>query len=168
MLFKLVRNVDQQALHEWPAWGQYYVPSDIESLVAFGYDRETVRSALKAVGWSDDYWFPIPDHAPVGTFEFEHRQALFHTRDGVAIEGYVYNSGHSIGLFGRSEVWVINSDFLDLFEDEKSEILRDLQLPPETDLLPLSYNIRALGGRNLFPNNGANKSEMATPRNPSD
>lgn len=153
MNFKLVRDIDRQALEEWPAWGQYYKLGDVDLLAKFGYERTIVVAAIEAVGWSDDYWFPIPHEAPVGTFEFEHRRALFHTKDGIEIQGYVYNFGHSIGLFGRRETWIINDSLLDLFEEERSAILEDLQINPEADLLPLRFDIEALGGLRFFPHN---------------
>lgn len=153
MDFKLVKDVDAHTLDEWPAWAQFYERRDIDTLANHGCDREAVQVALEAVGWSDDYWFPIPEGAPLGAFEFEHRKALFRTPDGVEISGYVYNSGHSIGLFGRSDIWVINEDFLDLYEDERPAILEDLEIGVGVDLLPLEFEMEELGGKRVFPKN---------------
>ena len=49
MEFKLVRDVKRLSLEEWPAWGQYYMPSDIDLLANHGYDRDTVRAAIEDV-----------------------------------------------------------------------------------------------------------------------
>lgn len=152
MHFKLIQDVDRTAFEKNPAWGQYYEPGDIDMLAACGYDREEVYQAIKAVNWSDDYWFPIPESADAGLFQFERRHASFRTPGGRIIEGYVVNEGHAIGLFGSSYHWIINANLMEMFEDEKLRILEDLGFQIDEKLLPLHYEIRALGGEKVFPN----------------
>lgn len=151
MHFKLIREVDRAALEESAAWGQYYEPEDIDTLAECGYDREMVHDAIKAVDWSDDYWFPIPDSAKAGLFQFEHRRAQFRTPSGHTLDGYVCNEGHAIGLFGSDDYWIINQNLMEMFEDKRSQILKDLGLKADEDLLPLHYEIRALGAAKTFP-----------------
>ena len=152
MHFKLIKDVDRAALEERAAWGQYYEPDDINTLAECGYNREEVYEAIKAVNWSDDYWFPIPNSADAGLFQFEHRRASFKTPSGRAIDGYVCNEGHAIGLFGSSEHWVINQSLMEMFDDERAQILEDLGLESDENLLPLHYDVCALGGAKVFPN----------------
>ena len=151
MNFRLIRDIDRDALEESAAWGQYYEPGDIDTLAQCGYDHQVVHDAIKAVDWSDDYWFPIPDSADAGLFQFEHRRAQFRTPDGHMLDGYVCNEGHAIGLFGSGDYWIINQNLMDMFEDERERILEDLGLNPDEDLLPLYYEVHALGGARTFP-----------------
>lgn len=149
--FKLVKHIGKEALSEWPAWGQYHEPGDIDSLVECGYDREGVRSKIEATGWSDAYWFPIPDGVIEGTFAFEVRRTSFRTPKGKGIQGYICDGGHAIGLFGQNQEWIINANLLDMFEEERVEMLRDLGLDPEEELLPLEYEHPAFDVKRIFP-----------------
>jgi len=151
MHFKLIDNVDKEALLEWPAWGQYDEPDDIESLVGLGYDRELVRSRIEATGWSDRYWFPIPEGAPPGMFRYEQRRAYFHNSKGRRFAGYVMDEGHAIGLFGKSREWLINVGLLSLFDAEKAGACADLGLESGEDLLPLFYEVHGQGEAHIFP-----------------
>ena len=154
MKFRLINNVDREALLEWPVWGQYYQPGDIDSLAECGYDKDLVRSSIEATGWSDDYWFPVPDGTAVGKFTFEIRRAYFRHRKGNEFFGYVFNQGHAIGLFGHEDVWIINSNVLDWFDEDLPRALLDLGLQPNDKLLPVEYCLPELGGRRSFPDGG--------------
>ena len=150
--FRLVAWADRrEALEAWRAWGQYYEPGDIDVLAELGYDREVVRGAIEATGWSDDYWFPIPSGTPVGTFQFEVRRMTFKTPDDLEIEGWVNDSGHAVVLLGKSEEWGINAGLMDLYEEEKGRMLEDLGLAAGTVLFPLRYWMEELGGERVFP-----------------
>jgi hypothetical protein len=137
--FELIRHRDltAQSLRRHPAWAQYYEPGDVESLAALGYDREEVRAGLEACGWSDDFWFPIPSGTPWETFQFEVRLAHFSGAFEGQRCGYIVEGKHSIGLFGRSNEWIVNLNLLDVLEDELPELREDLDLAPDSPLLPL-------------------------------
>lgn len=151
MTFKLIREFNRETFKESAAWGQYYEPGDIDTLAECGYDRQLVHDAIKGIDWSDDYWFPIPESADAGLFQFEKRQAQFHTASGRILDGFVCNEGHAIGLFGLTDYWMINQNLMSMFEDKKSLIIQDLELRLDEDLLPLHYCIEALGSAKIFP-----------------
>jgi len=131
--------------------GGSITPGDIDTLAGCGYDRQEVHNAIEAVNWSDDYWFPIPDSVDAGLFQFEHRRASFKTPSGRTIDGYVCNEGHAVGLFGSRGHWVINQNLMETFDDEIAQILEDLGLKSDENLLPLNYDLHALGGKKVFP-----------------
>ena len=154
MNFRLTKKVSKADFEACKAWAQYYEPDDIEELAKLGYEKGIVRKEIEAVNWSDDYWFPIPEETPVGTFQFEKRKTKFKSTSGKEFSGYVFNRGHSIGLWGENEEWIINENLLDMYEDEKTAIHRGLSINESEDLLPLEYSIEALGGTKQFPRKG--------------
>ena len=142
MKFKLVKSeeITQQLLDEHSAWAQYYDPDDVESLVELEYDRSNVVKQLENVGWSDNYWFPIPHGTKIGIFQFEIRKAEFSTRNGKSLVGYYCDHGHAIGLYGKSQEWLVNLNLLDSHTKELPALLQDLGLNENT-LLPLEVQI---------------------------
>lgn len=107
MKFKLIKytELNRKYFEESLTWAQYYEPDDIDTLEELGFDRKVVSSQLESVGWSDEYWFAIPDKTKVGSFMFEHRKANFITKSGKNLSGYVVNSGHCVCLFGEKKEW---------------------------------------------------------------
>jgi len=143
MEFELVKysDLNRDRFVEHSTWAQYYEPDDIETLSSLGYSKEHVKLMIEFVGWSDDYWFPIPDETEVGLFQFEHRRANLKTPSGKVFDGYVINNGHSVCLFGKSQEWVINLNLLDLLQDEICDLRIDLGMDKDEELLPLEVKI---------------------------
>lgn len=123
------------------AWAQYYEPGDIDTLVELGFDRDDVQLKIERTGWSDDYWFPIPESTDFGSFMFEHRAARFETASGKTSNGYVVNRGHCICLFGSRQEWSININLLDLLQEELAELKSDIGLSENEQLLPIQVNV---------------------------
>lgn len=156
MKFELIKfdQLNQDCFDKFSTWAQYYEPDDIETLQSLGFDKSEVSRELEAVGYSDDYWFPIPNETSVGSFQFEHRKATFRTTGGIKLDGYVVNSGHAIGLFGANEEWVLNSNLLDTLEEEINDLKSDLGLNKNNELLPLKVIIPATKMEFIFGSNG--------------
>ena len=152
MQFDLVKFSELNKTHFEKAstWAQYYEPEDINALEEMGFNGLHVTQALENVGWSDDYWFAVPDNTPIGTFSFEYRKAQFKTKSGMTLNGYVVNSGHCICLYGAKQEWDININLLDLLEDEEYELKADLGLSVDDDLLPLKVKVLSMDLEFLF------------------
>jgi len=149
--FQLIRELTRECFRDHPVWAQYYEPGDIDTLEELGYERQIVTDMIKAVGWSDNYWFPIPADSPVGRFMFEVRRTSFESLSGDNFEGYVFNDGYSIGLFGHTDYWVINENLLKSYEADKASINQDIGVTTGFELLPLQYTDSA-GEKHSFPN----------------
>lgn len=152
MKFELIKYTDLNRKHfeESLTWAQYYEPDDIETLEELGFDRQVVSAELEKVGWSDEYWFAVPEETKVGSFMFEHRKANFVTESGKKIDGYVVNSGHCICLFGAEKEWDININLLDLLEEEIDDLRVDVGLKESEKLLPLEARISFKGVQFTF------------------
>lgn len=152
MKFKLIKytELNQKHFEEPHTWAQYYEPDDIDTLEELGFERKVVLAELESVGWSDEYWFAIPEKTKVGSFMFEHRKANFITKSGKHLSGYVVNSGHCVCLFGEEREWDININLLDLLEDEISDLKNDVGLAESEDLLPLKVSIPFKGIQFIF------------------
>ena len=70
MKFDLVHysKLNRESFSKCQTWAQYYEPDDIETLVDLGFNRNTVKTALENVGWSDEYWFAVPKRDSVWLF----------------------------------------------------------------------------------------------------
>ena len=145
MKFDLVKYtaLSRENFKQASTWAQYYQPEDIETLVQLGYERNEVTKTLEAVGWSDEYWFVVPDKADIGSFMFEYRKARFTTPADKKISGFVVDSGHCICLFGSKSEWVININLLDMLNEEINEIMEDIGLQPNDALLSLKVEVLA-------------------------
>lgn len=156
MKFELIKldQLNQDSFAKFSTWAQYYEPDDIETLKKLGFDKSEVSRALEAAGYSDDYWFPIPNETSIGSFQFEYRKAIFRTSDGINLNGYVVNSGHAIGLFGAKKEWILNINLLKTLEEEIDDLKLDLGLNKNNELLPLKVIIRASKSEFIFGSNG--------------
>jgi hypothetical protein len=92
---------------------------------------------------------------------FERRKALFRTPSGSELKGYVCNSGHAICLFGGTDRWVINQNLLDLYEEERDNILKDLDLEDSEELFPLEFELE--GRYMVFPRHRGEQGADVTP-----
>lgn len=155
MKFELIIYSDLNRKHfkESHTWAQYYEPDDISTLGELGFDRKAVSTELENVGWSDDYWFAVPDETEIGSFMFEHRKANFITKSGKQLSGYVVNSGHCVCLFGAEREWDININLLDLLEEEIGDLKADVGLAESEKLLPLDVSIPFKGVKFTFAEN---------------
>jgi len=156
MKFELIKfdQLNQSCFARFSTWAQYYEPDDIETLQNLGFDKSEISRELEVVGYSDDYWFPIPNETRIGSFQFEQRKAIFKTPGGINLDGYVVNSGHAIGLFGANEEWVLNINLLDALEEEIDDLKSDLGLNKNNELLPLKVIIPATKSEFIFGSNG--------------
>ncbi|MBW4965687.1 hypothetical protein KZZ04_04815 [Pseudoalteromonas sp. CR1] len=152
MKFKLIKYTDlnRNNFDESLTWAQYYEPSDIDTLEELGFDREIVTKEFEKVGWSDEYWFAVPEETEDGSFMFEHRKASFTTKSGKLLSGYVVNSGHCVCIFGAEEEWSINISLLDLLEEEIGDLKADIGLAESEELLPLKVSIPFKGVQFTF------------------
>lgn len=152
MKFELIKytELNRKNFEESLTWAQYYEPDDIDTLEELGFDRKEVSTELEKVGWSDEYWFAIPDETKIGSFMFEHRKANFITKSGKNLGGYVVNSGHCVCLFGVEKEWDININLLDLLEEEISDLKADVGLAGSEKLLPLEVSIPFKGVQFTF------------------
>lgn len=153
MDFRLLatRELGLSVYRQHSAWAQYYEPGDIERLEKVGYVAREVRRMIEATNWSDDFWFPIPENSQPGTFQFERRCAHIELRNGVTVEGYVENEGHSICLFGETKEWVINANLLELHEEELPALRLDLGLDLCAAILPAHVEVHCMGWSFAFP-----------------
>jgi hypothetical protein len=147
MEFRLIKYTDLNRKHfeESLTWAQYYSPEDIDTLEKLGFDREVVSSCIEKTGWSDDYWFAVPEETEIGSFMFEKRKADFMTPCGKHLTGFVVNSGHCVCLFGATKDWYINLNLLDWLKDQITELRADVGLAEHEQLLPLNVTIRGSG-----------------------
>lgn len=147
MDFTLIHSAELtcERFEQFPAWAQYYEPGDIELLSGLGVDPKMARDLIEDAGWSDEYWFPIPEGAKIGTFQFEHRRAIFHTSSGKELYGYFVNSGHAIGIFGKAQEWIININLLDLHKEEIEELREDLEMKEGEPILPVQITVPSEG-----------------------
>ena len=152
MKFELIKYTDLNRKHfeESLTWAQYYEPDDIDTLEELGFDRKVVSEELEKVGWSDEYWFAVPEGTKIGSFMFERRKANFKTKSGKQLDGYVVNSGHCVCLFGAEKEWNININLLDLLEEEISDLRIDIGLQKSEKLLPLEVCIPFKGVKFTF------------------
>ena len=155
MKFELIRykDLNRTSFDESRTWAQYYEPADIETLSELGFDKTEVSAAIAKVGWSDDYWFAVPDETKIGSFMFEHRKASFTTKSGKKLNGYVVNSGHCICLFGTTEEWSININLLDLLDEEVDDLKADVGLSERDTVLPLEVSIPFMDAEFTFGEN---------------
>jgi hypothetical protein len=146
MNFRLVKDeeITLDLLEEHPAWGQYYEPNDVATLVECNFSQDEVSTMLERVGWSDEYWFPIPLGTEMGKFQFEVRKAEIISQKKYSLSGYLFNDGHSIGIYGKKEEWIVNLSLLDLHQDELPALLNDLDIK-ESALLPLEIRVPSEG-----------------------
>lgn len=153
MGFKLIATADLgfSAFQEHSTWAQYYEPDDIDRLTRFGWDSREVRRLIEATGWSDDFWFPIPEEATPGTFEFERRHAEICLANQLVVHGYVENKGQAITVFGRTGRWVINECLLELFDEQLPAFRRDLGLASDANVLPAKVNVASVKWSFEFP-----------------
>ncbi|MFK8012150.1 MAG: hypothetical protein AB8B80_08935 [Marinicellaceae bacterium] len=143
MKFTLIKYTDlnRKNFEESLTWAQYYEPDDIDTLEELGFDRKVVTTELEKVGWSDEYWFAVPEETEDGSFMYEHRKANIITKSGKQLSGYVVNSGHCVCLFGAEKEWSININLLDLLEEEICDLKADVGLTESEELLPLKVSI---------------------------
>lgn len=152
MKFELIKYTDlnRKYFEKSLTWAQYYEPDDIDTLEELGFNRKVVTTELDNIGWSDEYWFAVPEETKIGSFMFEHRKANFITKSGIHLSGYVVNSGHCVCLFGAESEWDININLLDLLEEEIDDIKADLGLAESEELLPLKVSIPFKGVKFTF------------------
>ncbi|WP_213609391.1 hypothetical protein [Pseudoalteromonas sp.] len=152
MKFELIKYTDlnRKYFEESLTWAQYYEPEDIDTLEELGFDRKVVSAELEKIGWSDEYWFAVPEDTKIGSFMFEHRKADFITKSGKHLSGYVVNSGHCVCIFGAEREWDININLLDLLEEEIGELKDDVGLAKSEELLPLEVRIPFKGVQFTF------------------
>ncbi|PCJ99121.1 MAG: hypothetical protein COA45_06680 [Zetaproteobacteria bacterium] len=153
MKFKLVKRTDfnREKFKESLTWAQYEEPTDIDMLAELGFDREDVTAELEKVGWSDEYFFPVPEETRFSTFVCEYRKAVFKMSSGKMLDGYVVNSGHCIYLFGTHQEWGINMHHLDMLEEEIKELKIDVGIQQNECLLPLKGYIDFKKAEFSFP-----------------
>ena len=152
MKFKLIKYSEFNRKHfeESLTWAQYYEPNDIDTLQGLGVDRHEVSRELERVGWSDDYWFPVPDKTQIGSFMFEFRKANFTANCGRQLNGYMVDSGHCICLFGTNKEWTININLLDHLEEEIGILKADVGLSDNEKLFPIEVNVPFKGLKFVF------------------
>ncbi|MCJ8313104.1 MAG: hypothetical protein HRU38_21845 [Saccharospirillaceae bacterium] len=149
-----VSEINRYVFDKSLTWAQYYEPSDIDTLVNLGYDRTDVTSQLKIIGWSDEYWFPVPNTTDIGSFMFEYRKAKFKTLSGKVLDGFLINSGHAITLFGNKKDWSVNVNLLNLLKKNIAEVKDDLGLNVKENLLPLEVQVSFKGIETIFGKKG--------------
>lgn len=156
MKFELIKfdQLNKDSFAKFSTWAQYYEPDDIETLQKLGFDKSEVSRTLEAVGYSDDYCFPIPNKTSIGSFQFEHRKAIFRTSDDINLNGYVVNSGYAIDLFGAKEEWILNINILETLEEKINGLKLDLGLNKNNELLPLKVIIPDTKSEFIFGSNG--------------
>lgn len=147
MEFELVASKDLtlELFQKHGVWAQYNNSEDIDSLELLGHDREMVEFMIKSVGWSDDFWFPIPNSVKPCIFQFEMRFAQFITPRGTRLWGAVYNRGHAIYLFGKSRGWGINKLMPEMFKHKQSKLKKDIGISSEEEILPLIVKVECDG-----------------------
>jgi hypothetical protein len=119
-----------------PVWAEYYEPDDLEDIVSWGYDRESIRSDLfsKHDG-SEHAYYAVPiERFPPNNLRFFTLANLF-TKSGRLIQGIVMNSGEiMIEIILDSNRSICLSRVSGLASLNKQEILKATS---ELDLDPL-------------------------------
>ena len=92
-----------------PIWSEYNNPEDLDGLRELGFDLDEVRSKLKAINYSQEYAFPVPENAAPASLWFMDYSARLTTPSGTNLVGY--HTGPAIGAFspcGQQFIFNIN------------------------------------------------------------
>jgi hypothetical protein len=93
-------------------WAGYYEPDDVEEIVRWGTPEDVVRTALDAVGWEDDHYFPIPlEAARSDWMRGKLYAAQITCADGSTFAGYIGEGRDYVAIFKGGETFVLSSRF---------------------------------------------------------
>jgi len=137
MQFKIIKESElaPKMFEFHPVWAEYYEPDDLEDIISWGYDRESVKSDLfsKHDG-SDHAYYTVPiERFPPNNIRFFTLANLF-TKSGIKLKGTVMNSGQLvIEIFlddNRSIALSCYPDLYDLNKHELNKVATELNLDP--------------------------------------
>lgn len=123
----------------WPAWAACTASEDIDEIVAWGLDRQTVTDQIAEVGYSDEFVFPVLRTAPLPSFQYLYLSARITAADGTEFAGYVLGpDSYFVAVFHNSEEYGFNARLPDLGDAELARLRLNsgLKLSP---FLPLRY-----------------------------
>lgn len=126
-------------------WASWHEPEDLQTLVALGYDEPTCRARLEAVGFSDEYAFPLPDTAFEAPFHYVHETVSVTTSGGRSLTGY--RTGAALCVFAGERSFLFNARAMAMSRDQVAAMADALD---DDRLLPFALTYRASARRETF------------------
>lgn len=139
---KPLASLTESDFIESSVWACYYEPDDIEAIAEFGFDRDEVLRAIQAIGYSDDYAFPLPPEAANAHLNYVYCSIRAETRGGSRLVGFV--TGPCVAVFFQGKRYSFNSALRDLSLVTARELAAELG---EQVVFPIQYEVVATAER---------------------
>jgi len=138
----IAKQIALAQMEQFPIWASWQEPADGEGVLSWGEEGAELFRELEAVGFSDNYYFPILKY---DTYEdwrigrFQHFKAQIIAADGSEFSGYVGDEfAYFAGVFFNDEAFNFNVGLLDWGEKTLAK-LRIATGKPLSPFFPLRY-----------------------------
>lgn len=151
MKFELIHEdvLNPKKFEEYPIWASYYEPEDVDSIVSWGIDRDSIVSKLESIGWSDNYLFPVLNPEDAEGFMFVFYKATFETPSGNKFKGYVINSGYAIRVYCSGEEFGFNLNLTEFARESETKLIKTSKVKDKT-IFPLKFKIESINKEATF------------------
>ena len=135
---KPVAALTERDFVESSVWACYYEPDDIDTIAEFGFNRSEVQTAIQAIGYSDDYAFPLPPQAANVPLNYVYCSIRAETRGGNKLVGYV--TGPCMAIYFQGKLYSFNSALRERSLATARELAAALG---EQSVFPIQYEVVA-------------------------
>ena len=134
MKFELKHRDDLTAndFIEHNIWVQYYSADEIDFIEKETYNRKEIESKLKAVNWSDEYWFKSLLTYKATPYMFTRFYAQFTLPNNSLVDGFIevtqYSGVQNYSLYVDGEFISLNIHHPELSKDDEARLKNKLKL----------------------------------------